>query len=234
MKKTLVCSTLVASLAFGSGVMPQAESEVDEILTEEKVSVDYEVVKASEAKSTFITPAEQKEVESILGEANLHTMNNSAIPDDAYVMNFDSSEELEKFLFSQNSTSSVVFEAKQQEVQNNLFGLFHAQTVDAATRKKFHYSQDHGGVATLHLYAYVTKLYNGKLADNVVVSTSLTGFVPYLKWEERTTDYRLSATKLSGIAFASGESSGYLFFKGVGTLWTRNINMELKFFASKM
>lgn len=234
MKKTLVCSTLVATLALGSGVMPQAETDVDEFLIEEEVSVDYEVVKASEAKSAAITTAEKKEVESILGEANLHTLSNSAIPDDAYVMNFDSIEEFEQFVFNQNSTSTVVFDAKQKEVENSLSGLFHTQTVDAATRKKFHYSQNHGGVARLNLYADVTKLYNGKLSDTVRVSTSLTGFVPYLKWKQTDTDYRLSATKLSGIAYASGESSGFLFFKGVGTIWSRDIDMQLKFFASKM
>lgn len=236
MKKTLISTLLITSLALTGGIAPRADISSDEVIEEPfNPSYNYEFIEAGEAKSESATYQEKKELEALMNTTGMSKADLDSIPDDAKVINFETIDDMKKFITEQNTTlvSSVVFDQKHQEVDNNLLGLFHAQTVEAATRKRFIKSWPQSFFGKLNLIADVTKNYAGKISS-VSVSTSLTGAHWPYTWKQSDTDYRLSATKLSGIAYGWGEISYVLFFQGIGTLYSYNVDMELKFFASKI
>lgn len=222
MKKTIFSSFLVLLLVFGHTILPKAESENEQVL-DQMTTADFEFIEAEEAKKEKVTLAESEQIQSIMENNGLQTINEDEIPADTLVMNFDSVEEFEKFL---EETQEPLELAIDDTKHNSLLEIFQPQTVDAASRL-FSHSQRHGS-SKLNLYVEATKGSNG-LISKTRVWTSHTGITVGFHWKQNAAYATLSSTKKSGTAYGHGTFSWVIFVKSIGTLYSRDVTMTKTF-----
>ncbi|WP_342042685.1 hypothetical protein [Bacillus sp. OTU2372] len=223
MKKYIISFCLVFSLMFLSLVSPFKAEESD--ILDGITDANYEVTTEAKADKEVATKKEEKQIEQLFEEYSLEPLT-TELPANTPVVNFDSVEEFKKFLEDTNKPTEIEINEHKSENDQLFASLFGIKTADAAM-KTYKYSEWHGA-SKLNLYADVNRNSKGKVTDTDVWTT-LTGITLGFAWDEKNAYAILNSSKTGGTAYGRGTFSYVIFIQGIGTIYSYDIKMSLKF-----
>ncbi|WP_340372520.1 hypothetical protein [Peribacillus sp. FSL E2-0218] len=224
MKKIVISFFMIVCLIFGLTITPSLADENGIDILEASTSSDYEIVDIEKAQQQNATKSEEKEIGNLFKENGLEPLEMSKIPEDAQVINFDSIEEFEKFL---GDTQGVV-EIEEQSNDIELLGLITGLNAVSAAVKTYKTSITKGVSSKVNLYADVTRNSKGVITKTKVW-TSHTGVTLGLSWKQNSAYANLNSTKKNGTAYGKGTMSWVVFVKGIGTIYSYDVSLSLKF-----
>ncbi|MFD0826375.1 hypothetical protein ACT8ZR_11985 [Neobacillus sp. M.A.Huq-85] len=223
MKKYFISFSIIFGLMFLSIVAPFKAEESD--ILDGITDADYDVMTEAKAENEVATKKEEKQIEYLFEEYNLEPLTKE-LPANTPVINFDSVKEFKRFL--EDTSKPTEIEISEDESENNQFlaSLLGIRTADAAV-KTYKYSEWHAA-SKLNLYADVNRNSKGKVT-NTDVWTTLTGITLGFAWDEKNAYASLNSTKTGGKAYGRGTFSYVIFVQGIGTIYSYDIKMSLKF-----
>lgn len=230
--KKVFTSLLTVFLALGLLVSPtSAANDEQPKISKEELEENFNVIDGGELvkKEKKVKKIKEKlNKKQVFEKYNLQEIDiEKDIPKGSPVLNFDKIEDLQAFLATLEENSKIVTdEVLVSPTQNNQsFQTLSSGSTSVIRRT----TSENTGFATVNLKADVTVYSYGSFRqiNSIREWTDHTGTTFSLNWTQTYADDTISSDKQSATVVGGGELDYVIFFQGIGTLYTRAIDLSM-------